>query len=266
MLSSRHAFLVKSPTRLLTRPRSNKAFLSGSSIQSLQEVFRDSSSPFHIPPGTIGPASPDEPPRELPVAEPCEAPVTNAARARDSRAPQNGVSDAAAQARSKMISLGYDAGSLWEQSIVWGHHDAFRHVNNAHYLRFFESGRMQWVLDLGNLLGGKERTEAMLAGQGVSLILKSINVNFRRPVTFPDTLLIGHKPIVSSSRTQFTLAAAAYSYAQRAVVADSEGVIVWYDYDKLKKCDPGDDAWKVLRDVMGAEVREGQGRPVNGGR
>jgi hypothetical protein len=47
---------------------------------------------------------------------------------------------------------------------------------------------MQWVIGLGNLLGGKERTRAMLAGQGVSIILKSINVNFRRPVTFPDTV------------------------------------------------------------------------------
>ena len=47
---------------------------------------------------------------------------------------------------------------------------------------------MQWVIQLGNLLGGQERAEAMLAGQGVSLILKSINVNFRRPVTFPDTV------------------------------------------------------------------------------
>ncbi|KAF9231269.1 HotDog domain-containing protein, partial [Melanogaster broomeanus] len=209
---------------------------------SLQEAFRDPSSPFHIPPGTIGPASPDEPPPELPVAK--------------------SLADTAVDpdTRAKMISFGYDEGSLWEQSIVWGHHDAFRHVNNVHYLRFFESGRMQWVIALGNLLGGKERTQAMLAGQGVSLILKSVNVNFRRPVTFPDTLLIGHKPIVSSSRTQFTLASAAYSYTQQAVVADSEGVIVWYDYDKLKKCDPGDDAWRVLRDVMGAEVREGQAR------
>jgi len=130
----------------------------------------------------------------------------------------------------------------------------------CYIVRFFESGRMQWVCRLGNLLGGNERTQAMLAGQGVSIILKSINVNYRRPVTFPDTLLIGHKAILSSSRTQFILAAAAYSYAQQTVVADSEGAFVWYDYDKLKKCDPGDEAWKVLREMTGSEVREGNGR------
>lgn len=69
---------------------------------------------------------------------------------------------------------------------------------------------------------------------------------------------------MSSSRTQFILAAAAYSYTQQAIVADSEGVFVWYDYDSLKKCDPGDDAWRVLKDMVGSEVREGQGGPGNG--
>ena len=43
-------------------------------------------------------------------------------------------------------------------------------------------------MSLGNILGGKERVQAMLAGQGVSLILKSVNINFGRPVTFPDTV------------------------------------------------------------------------------
>lgn len=69
---------------------------------------------------------------------------------------------------------------------------------------------------------------------------------------------------MSSSRTQFMLSAAAYSCAQQAIVADSEGVIVWYDYDSLKKCDPGDEAWSVLKEVMGSEVRERQRRTGKG--
>ncbi|KAH0836820.1 HotDog domain-containing protein [Lanmaoa asiatica] len=224
-------------------------------------AFRDPSSPFHIPPGSTGPASPDELPAELHTAE--QPPILTA-HVSGGSASKNDQADPAFQARAKLISLGYDADSFWEQSIVWGYHDAFRHVNNAHYLRFFESGRMQWIIRAGNLLGGEKRAQAMLAGQGVSIILKSINVNFRRPVTFPDTLLIGHKAIVSSSRTQFTLASAAYSYAQQTVVADSDGVHVWYDYDSLKKCDPGDETWRVLKEVMRSEVREGQGRRGNG--
>jgi hypothetical protein len=47
-----------------------------------------------------------------------------------------------------------------------------------------------WLTTLGKVLVGEERVKAMLAGQGVSLILKSANVtlNVRRPVTFPDTV------------------------------------------------------------------------------
>ncbi|KAL4062538.1 Thioesterase/thiol ester dehydrase-isomerase [Scleroderma citrinum] len=217
-------------------------------------AFKDPSSPFHIPPGETGPASPDEPPKCENVHPPkqgCEL-----------GEPSMSTEKAVRGAREALISMGYDANSLWEQSIVWGHHDAFRHVNNAHYLRFIESGRIRWLMNLGNLLGGEERVQTMLAGQGVSLILKSVNIDFRSPVTFPDTLLVGHKAIVSSSRTQFSLVAALYSYSQQKVVANSESTLVWYDYDKLKKCHPGDDAWRVLRDVMGSEYKERVGRPA----
>ncbi|KAG1844216.1 Thioesterase/thiol ester dehydrase-isomerase [Suillus subalutaceus] len=202
------------------------ASLSGSSLKSLQDAFRDPSSPFHIAPGQAGPESTDSPP-PLPDPTPSQSSHPTA------------VGSLAENARAKLISMGYDEGSLWEQSIVWGHHDSFRHVNNAHY-------RKVWLMALGKVLGGEER--------GVSVILKSANINFRRPVTFPDTLLIGHRPITSSSRTQFTLNAVLYSYAQQAIVADSDSVLVWYDYDNLRKCDPGDNTWRIMK----ADSHDGQ--------
>ncbi|KAJ8586164.1 hypothetical protein M405DRAFT_373664 [Rhizopogon salebrosus TDB-379] len=241
MFSSTRAFARVLPiSKPLTPSILQTASLSGSSIKSLQDAFRDPSSPFHIAPGQTGPESPDAPPSVLQVGSSPTVP-------QPSESNPTAGSSPAANARAKLISMGYDAGSLWEQSIVWGHHDAFRHVNNAHYLRFIESGRMVWLMAFGKALGGEERVKEMLAGQGISLILKSININFRRPVTFPDTLLIGHKPIISSSRTQFTLNAALYSYSQQAIVADSDGTLVWYDYDNLKKCDPGVRAWDILK-------------------
>ncbi|KAG0697945.1 HotDog domain-containing protein [Suillus ampliporus] len=216
---------------------SDRCGLGQRACLSLQDAFQDPSSPFHIAPGQTGPESADAPPPLSQVPHPT-SPQPSYSTA---------VSSPAENARAKLISMGYDAGSLWEQSIVWGHHDAFRHVNNVHYLRFIESGRIPWVMAFGKALGGEERANAMLAGQGVSIILKSVNVNFKRPVTFPDTLLIGHKPMISSSRTHFTLNAVLYSYSQQAIVADSDSVLVWYDYDNLKKCDPGDDAWRILK-------------------
>ena len=41
---------------------------------------------------------------------------------------------------------------------------------------------------LGNAMGGPEKAQAMSKGQGVSLILKSLSIKFKRPVTYPDTV------------------------------------------------------------------------------
>ena len=53
--------------------------------------------------------------------------------------------------------------------------------------------------------------------------------------------------------------AVAWSYAQRRIVTESDSVLVWYDYDKLAKCNPGDDARRVLegRMALGRDLYEG---------
>ncbi|KAH9969127.1 HotDog domain-containing protein, partial [Russula dissimulans] len=188
--------------------------------QELQDAFRNPASPYHIPEGSKGPASPDERPATLSAAE---------------------------EGRAYFEDRGFDSTSFWEQPIAWGDHDAFQHVNNVRYIRFFESSRIRWICSIGEELGGPVQADAFLRARGISFILKSIEVNFRKPVQYPDTLLIAHKPALESdpkrARTQFLLHARAFSYAQRTIVADSTSVITWYDYDKLAKCDPGDDYW-----------------------
>ena len=48
--------------------------------------------------------------------------------------------------------------------------------------------RIKWMISMGDELGGPSRGKAMMNGQGISLILKSIELRFRRPVTYPDTV------------------------------------------------------------------------------
>ncbi|KAK2467338.1 hypothetical protein APHAL10511_000573 [Amanita phalloides] len=196
-----------------------RRLLSGrSTVADLQAAFRDPNSPFYIPPGSTGPASPDD------TIE------TNA---------QNSESR---KAHSMFLREGFDPHSFWEQKIAWGDQDSFQHVNNVRYVQFFESSRIQWMTSLGVELGGPQRAQDMIKAKGVSLILKSIAVQFRRPVTYPDTLLIGYRPIapsVEDDPAALPVMAKAYSLAQQAFVANSNEVLVWYDYDKLKKCDPG---------------------------
>ncbi|KAF8273082.1 hypothetical protein EI94DRAFT_1769405 [Lactarius quietus] len=174
-------------------------------VTHLQAAFRDPTSPFYIEKGSQGPASPDEQPTT--------------------------ALSSAEEARKHFVDRGFDPTSFWEQPISWGDHDAFQHVNNVRYLRFFESSRIRWLMSVGHDIGGPDRADALLRPQGIAFILKSMEVKYRRPVQFAHA---------------FLLLAGAYSYEQRAVVADLKSVITWYDYDKLVKCDPGDKNWAPL--------------------
>jgi len=213
---------------------------SSSTISDLQAAFCDPTSPFHIPPGSQGPESPDDPPvlqTSTGSSEPC----------------QEFIADALEQAREKLRVAGFDPKSFWEQRIVWGDHDAFQHVNNVRYARFFESSLVKWMTSMGDELGGPSRGKAMMNGQGISLILKSMELRFSRPVTYPDTLLIGYRPLpltTDQDSSTFQAVASAYSLAQKNFVAHITDSLVWYDYDKLKKCNPGERAWQVLRGRM----------------
>ncbi|EIW75189.1 hypothetical protein CONPUDRAFT_66404, partial [Coniophora puteana RWD-64-598 SS2] len=215
----------------------------------LQAAFRDPASPFYLAPGTVGPASPDEIPLEFSSLRPL---TTSNPNEHDTKPYKSLYPDhlaSAEEAKATLTSMGYDAASLFEQKIVWGDHDSFQRVSLS------LPGRIVWLHALGHRLGGAQKAQNMTTGKGVSVILKSINVNFKRPVVFPDTLLIGHRifapgqsGVVSTkaSRMQFDLEAVAYSYKQQRIVTESVSTLVWYDYDTLKKCDPGEKAWAVL--------------------
>ncbi|KAI0091567.1 HotDog domain-containing protein [Irpex rosettiformis] len=234
---------------------------SHSDIKALQTAFRDPSSPYHIPPGTKGPAHPED--HDVSDIDPAIP----------------------AQGRAELLRLGYDPSSFWEQPIVWGDLDSFQHVNNVRYLRFFESGRIKWMRSLGHEIGGPKKADDMVKGKGISLILRSVSLDYKRPVTYPDTLLIAHKPHTGAlksaphtesgpsstqlppsalsryklAKTHFHCLAVAWSYSQRRIVTESDSVLVWYDYDKLAKCNPGEEALEALerRIILGIEASRG---------
>ncbi|KAI0075340.1 Thioesterase/thiol ester dehydrase-isomerase [Panus rudis PR-1116 ss-1] len=234
--------LVARHVRRFRAANTGRVILSGSTIattyprryshtiRSLQESFRDPNSPFHIPAGKQGPAHPGD-------------------HGLDDIEFRDLDREIAREARQTLLDQGYDPASFWEQPVVWGDHDSFQHVNNVRYVRFFESGRIKWMVSLGEEIGGPEKAQAMLKGKGVSLILKSISLNYKRPVTYPDTLLIAHKPH-RLPKTHMHVFAVAYSYAQRSIVTESDSVLVWYDYDRLVKCDPGVEVRAVIEGRM----------------
>jgi acyl-CoA thioester hydrolase len=115
---------------------------------------------------------------------------------------------------------------LWiEIPVQWGDQDAFRHVNNAVYLRWFESSRIAYSRKVGLW----DYLETDLIGP----ILASTKIDYRRPLTYPDTVKIGSK-VVKVGRTSLTLEHKVVGLASNEVAAEGVAVLVLYDYKKAE--------------------------------
>jgi acyl-CoA thioester hydrolase len=67
--------------------------------------------------------------------------------------------------------------------LLWGDLDAFGHVNNLVYMRWAETGRIEYLMRVGQL--------PELPPSGVAPILASVRCDYRRVMNYPDTVYIG---------------------------------------------------------------------------
>ncbi len=65
--------------------------------------------------------------------------------------------------------------------VAWGDMDAFSHVNNVQYMRYFETARVKYF---DNMMTGED------AKSTVQPVLATVTANFKSPVVYPDTLRV----------------------------------------------------------------------------
>lgn len=114
-----------------------------------------------------------------------------------------------------------------ELDVAWGEMDAYQHVNNVVYFRYFENARLPWLGRTGWLQLREER--------GLGPILASTSARYRRPLTYPDRIAVG----VRAKGVEFDRVTIEYrlvSAKWNAIAADGEAVIVSYDYSANRKC------------------------------
>ncbi len=119
--------------------------------------------------------------------------------------------------------------------VSWGDMDAFAHVNNTRFFRYFEDARIAYF----------ERTGMPdLAGvpQGVGPILAHTSCRFRAPVTYPDEVQVGAK-VVGVGQHSFKMEYKVVSVAMHKVAAVGTAVVVAYDYVEGRKA-LLPDAWR----------------------
>jgi acyl-CoA thioester hydrolase len=127
---------------------------------------------------------------------------------------------------AKIIELMADFPVVVEQNVIWGDMDAYRHVNNVVYFRYFENARLEYVRRLDWF--------AFEKATGIGPILASTQARFRRAITYPDTILTGAR-LLTLEADRFHLEHKIVSRAQGEVVTEGQGTIVTYHYADAKK-------------------------------
>ena len=106
--------------------------------------------------------------------------------------------------------------------VQWGDQDAFGHVNNVVYFRWFESSRVDFLDDC--------QTNVTMKGTGLGPILASIKCDYRRQLRFPDTVYVGSK-ITRVGRSSADISHAVVSLMQSEIVAEGVSVVVVFNYE-----------------------------------
>ena len=137
-----------------------------------------------------------------------------------------------------MTDLLADYPVVIEFPIHWGEMDAFNHVNNIVYFRYFESGRIAFfdALDVDDFT----------TTDGVGPILASIDCRFKFPLTFPDTVAVGTR-VIDVGEDRFTMHHRVVSRRHSRVAAEGTGVVVTFDYAAGRKAPIPD----VVRAALG---------------
>jgi acyl-CoA thioester hydrolase len=111
-------------------------------------------------------------------------------------------------------------------NVAWGEMDALQHVNNVVYFRYFETARIDFFNQV-NLLEDLQTT-------GVGPVISENNARYKRPVTFPDTVLVG-VTISDIQADRFMMHYTVFSQQQNAITTIGSSQVVMFNFKTGKK-------------------------------
>jgi acyl-CoA thioester hydrolase len=140
-----------------------------------------------------------------------------------------------------------------EVVVRFGDTDAMGHANNARFLTYCESARIDyWETATGEPFG------LATHGESESMILAEIRVTFRSPAFFAEVLTVESR-LGRVGRTSFTLehriTASASARGEARLVATAEAVQVLYDYATSRPRPVPDDVVARLEAFEGRPLR-----------
>ena len=117
--------------------------------------------------------------------------------------------------------------------IQWGEMDAFNHVNNVVYIRWCETARIELFRKIWGDRG--INMKEILEGNGVGPILANFNVNYKKPISYPDNVIIQTR-VAKIGNTSFNVEHQVFTEKMGdSVVAEASSVVVMLNYKTGEK-------------------------------
>ncbi len=113
-----------------------------------------------------------------------------------------------------------------ETPVAWGEMDAFQHVNNIVYFRYFESTRIAYLEKIGYL--------EFMEKTGRGPILSATKSKYKIQISYPHKVTICGK-VSSIESDRFVMDYCVVSHKHQKIAAEGEGLIVSFDYKAAKK-------------------------------
>jgi acyl-CoA thioester hydrolase len=123
--------------------------------------------------------------------------------------------------------------------IAWGDMDAFNHVNNTRFFRYFETARIKYFEKAGFI--------ETMEKNSIGPILANISAKFIKPLFYPDTVTVGTR-VTSIEPTQFIMEYIIESKS-KGIAAIGESKIVVYDYKSAERTTLPDTVRNKIREI-----------------
>jgi acyl-CoA thioester hydrolase len=127
-----------------------------------------------------------------------------------------------------------------EIPVAWGEMDAFQHVNNVAYFRYFENARIVYFDKIGII--------DMMRQSGIGPILGSTSCTYKLPLTYPDTVSVGAKT-ERIEDDRMVMRYAIVSHRHQKLTAEGDGVVVMYNYRESKKTSMPDELRRRITEL-----------------
>lgn len=128
-----------------------------------------------------------------------------------------------------------------ELPVQWGEMDAFGHVNNTVYFKYFETARLTYFNEVGVMEDMQQ--------EGIGPILAETSCRFKRALKFPDQIIVGAS-VLENQEFGFLMKYGIYSSHQQTVTSVGTGRIVMVNYHSGSKVKPSEKLLQLIAKIQ----------------